>query len=196
VGFHASGAGGSAMEELVAAGTIGGVLDITPHELAEEVAGTGAYAPVVPGRLTAAGRKGIPQVVSTGALEYLCFGPRDSIPPRLRRRKTYMHNPNNANVKLSRAEMRRVGQVMAERLNGAGGPTAVLVPTKGWSVYGGRGGPLHDPVGNRALLEALQKGLRPAVPCTLVDAHINDPEFAQVCVETIVELMEKRERTV
>ncbi len=195
VGFHASGAGGSAMEELVAAGAIGGVLDITPHELAEEVAGAGIYAPVVPGRLTAAGRKGVPQVVSTGSLEYLCFGPRESIPPRLRRRRTYMHNPYNANVKLSRGEMKRVGQVMAERLNQARGPAAVLVPARGWSVYGSRGGPLHDPGGNRALLDALQRGLRSGIPCTLVDAHINDPGFAGACVQTMVGLMREHRRT-
>ncbi|MBW2030561.1 MAG: Tm-1-like ATP-binding domain-containing protein [Deltaproteobacteria bacterium] len=103
--FHASGAGGSAMEELVAAGSIQGIFDLTPHELAEEVVGAGAYIPVRPGRMTAASRAGIPQVVSTGALEYLCFGPRDSIPARLRHRKIYMHNPLNANLKLSRREM-------------------------------------------------------------------------------------------
>ena len=83
VAFHASGAGGSAMEDLIEEGLIQGVFDLTPHELTEEVVGAGAYQPVNPGRLTAAGRKGIPQVVSTGGLEYLCFGPRESIPLRL-----------------------------------------------------------------------------------------------------------------
>ena len=72
--FHASGAGGSAMEELIEEGIIHGVLDLTPHELTEEVVGAGAYIPVKPGRLRAAGAKGIPQVVSTGGMEYLCFG--------------------------------------------------------------------------------------------------------------------------
>ena len=54
---------------------------------------------------------------------------------RLRKRKTYMHNPYNANVKVSRCEMAEVGRVMAERLNAAVGPTAILIPLKGWSVY-------------------------------------------------------------
>ena len=107
--FHASGAGGSAMEELIADGIIHAVLDLTPHELTEEVVGLGAYVPVSAGRLKAAGAMGIPQVVSTGGMEYLAFGPRESIPRRLRRRKIYMHNPYNANVKVS------------GRRNGAGG---------------------------------------------------------------------------
>ena len=61
VAFHASGAGGSAMEDLIAEGLIHGVLDLTPHELTEEVVGAGAYQPVNPGRLTAAGRKASPR---------------------------------------------------------------------------------------------------------------------------------------
>ena len=123
------------MEELIEAGLIKGVLDFTPHELTEEVVGAGAYIPVRPGRLLAAGRSGIPQVVSTGALEYLCFGPKESITPKFRKRKIYMHNPYNANVMASREEMAEVGRVMADRLNQATGPAAVLIPLKGWSGH-------------------------------------------------------------
>lgn len=157
--FHASGAGGSAMEELIEQGIIHGVLDLTPHELTEEVVGAGAYIPVKPGRLRAAGAKGIPQVVSTGGMEYLCFGPKESIPSRLRKRKIYMHNPFNANVGVSRKEMARVGKTMAERLNEARGMTAVLIPLRGWSVYGAKGGPLYDEVGYKMFLKALKNHL-------------------------------------
>lgn len=57
--FHASGAGGSAMEQLIAAGKVAVVLEPTPHELTAEVVGTGWYQPVPSGRLAAAGRAGI-----------------------------------------------------------------------------------------------------------------------------------------
>jgi uncharacterized protein (UPF0261 family) len=191
VAFHASGAGGSAMEDLIADGMIHGVLDLTPHELAEEVVGAGAYRPVNPGRLTTAGKKGIPQVISTGGLEYLCFGPRESVPPGLRRRRIYMHNPYNANVKVSRGEMARVGAVMADRLNNASGPVAVLVPLKGWSVYGAPGGVLHDGVGNRILCKALKSGLRADIPLREIDAHINDGPFIDACVDQLIIYMEE-----
>jgi len=194
VAFHASGAGGSAMEDLIAEGLIQGVFDLTPHELTEEIVGAGAYQPVKPGRLTAAGRKGIPQVVSTGGLEYLCFGPRESIPLRLRKRRIYMHNPYNANVKASRAEMAEVGRVMAGRLNTASGPTAVMVPLQGWSVYGAPGGVLHDGTGNRNLVKALREHLKEGIPLKEIDAHINDAAFVDACIERLVSYMEK-ERT-
>ena len=188
IAFHASGAGGTAMEELIEDGVFQGVVDLTPHELTEEVVGAGAYVPVRPGRLQAAARSGIPQVVSTGAMEYLCFGPKESIPPRLRQRKTYFHNPNNANVKTSRSEMSKVGKVMAQRLNQAKGNTEILIPLKGASIYGSKGGPLYDPVGGALLLKALKQNLDPKIPLREIDAHINDPEFADACVSRFLHL--------
>jgi uncharacterized protein (UPF0261 family) len=187
--FHASGAGGSAMEELVEAGVFKGLVDLTPHELTEEVVGAGAYVPVKAGRMTAAGNAGIAQVVSTGALEYLCFGPKESIPQRLRRRKTYFHNPYNANVKASRKEMEEVGRVMAQRLNGARGPLELLIPMRGWSIYGSKGGALYDPQGNNRLLKALKADLNPDIPIKEIDVHINDSKFADMCVERILNLI-------
>jgi uncharacterized protein (UPF0261 family) len=189
--FHASGAGGSAMEELIEQGGIHGVLDLTPHELTEEVVGAGAYIPVRPGRLKAAGTKGIPQVVSTGGMEYLCFGPKDSIPPRFRKRKIYMHNPLNANVKVSRNEMAQVGEIMAERLNEAKGMTAVLIPLQGWSIYGAKGGPLHDEVGYKIFQNALKKHLSAPIRLEEVNAHINDAVFVDRCVRQLVDFMNK-----
>ncbi len=189
--FHASGAGGSAMEELIDAGVFCGLIDLTPHELAEEVVGEGAYVPVTPGRMLAAGRAGIPQVVSTGALEYVCFGPWDSIPTRLRRRNIYMHNPYNANVKVSRNEMIEIGRVMAKRLNQAKGPIIFLVPKKGWSVYGSSGGPLFDPRGNVLLLNSLKRHLRPEIHFEETDCHINEPLFADRCVDSFLQLLNR-----
>ena len=189
VAFHASGAGGSAMEELIEDGVIQGLLDLTPHELTEEVVGAGAYLPVKPGRLRVAGAKGIPQVISTGALEYVCFGPRESIPPRLRNRKIYMHNPYNANMRASRKELAQVGKIMAERVNDARGPTAVLIPLRGWSVYGAEGGPLHDPKGYGIFTRALKEHLHPGVRLEEIKAHINGSVFVGRCVETLLELI-------
>ena len=191
--FHASGAGGSAMEELIEQGIIHGVLDLTPHELTEEVVGAGVYIPVKPGRLRAAGAKGIPQVVSTGGMEYLCFGPKESIPSRLRKRKIYMHNPFNANVGVSGKEMAQVGKTMAERLNEARRMTAVLIPLRGWSVYGAKGGPLYDEVGYKMFLKALKNHLGAHIRLEEVDAHINDALFVDRCVKQLVEFMNEEE---
>ena len=183
--FHASGACGSAMERLIGAGRVAAVLDLTPHELTEEVIGAGWYQPVEAGRLTAAGERGIPQVVAPGSMEYLCFGPRESVPPRFRRRPTYFHKPLNANVRTSRREMAAVGRILAERLNRAKGPVAFVLPMKGWSVYGAPGGPLHDAAADATFVRSLTHDLRQDIPVHRLPLHINDPAFAEHCCELL-----------
>jgi uncharacterized protein (UPF0261 family) len=185
VAFHASGACGTAMERLIRAGRVAAVLELTPHELTEEVVGAGWYQPVEPGRLTAAAVAGIPQVVAPGGMEYVCFGPRSSVPPRFRRRPTYYHNPLCANVRTNGREMAAVGRVLAARLSRAQGPVAVVLPEKGWSIYGAPGGPLHDAAADAAFVRTLIQGLRRDIPVHRLPLHINDPAFAEHCCELL-----------
>jgi len=190
--FHASGACGSAMERLIRAGRVAAVLELTPHELTEEVLKAGVYQPVEGERLIAAGEMGIPQVVAPGSVEYLCFGPRESIPARLRRRRMYLHNRSNANVRTSREEMAKVGRVLAERLNRAKGPVAMVLPLKGWSIYGAPGGPLHDAAADAAFVQSLTRTLRKDIAFHKLPLHINDPAFAQHCCQLLMEFMAKQ----
>jgi uncharacterized protein (UPF0261 family) len=191
VTFHASGACGTAMEELITEGRIDAVLDLTPHELVGEVLGHDIYTPVRSGRLMAAGRRGIPQVISTGGLDYYCLGPKSSIPPELQDRTTYMHNPQNANVMLTAEELGRLGQEMAERLSASTGPVAMLVPLRGWSEYGREAGPLWNPKGRAAFLTRLKARLHPRIPLVELDCHINDPPFADACVDELKAMLAK-----
>jgi uncharacterized protein (UPF0261 family) len=188
VPFHASGAGGSAMESLVTAGRFRGVLDLTTHELLGELFGDDTYAPVQPGRLTAAGRAGLPQVVAPGGLDYFVFGPEASIPTAYRGRAIHYHNPYNTNVRVTASELRRVGAILAQRLNAARGPTAFLYPVSGWSSIGSQGSPLWDPQANEALREVLRHELRAGVRYIEVGADINAPIFADRMVEVFLDL--------
>jgi len=101
-----------------------------------------------------------------------------------------MHNPMNANLKLSRREMGEVGSTMAKRLNLSRGPVALMIPLRGWSVYGGEGGPFHDPSGNKVLVNALRENLSSDIQLEEIDAHINDNYFIERCVEKLVYFME------
>jgi len=188
VPFHASGACGSAMERLIDEGVIDAVLDLTTHELLAELYPFDAYAPVRPGRLTAAGRRGIPHVVAPGGLEYFCLGGPETVPEWLRRRPTHWHNPYNLNVRAGAEELARTGAEMARRLNAARGPLAVLIPARGWSEVGSPGGVLNDPKANAAFVAALRDGLRADIPLRELDATINDPAFADAAVDALLEL--------
>ena len=90
--FHATGAGGKSMEDLIAEGFIQGVLDLTTTEWADELCG-GVFA-AGPHRLQAAGAAGIPQVIAPGCLDMVNFGAPETVPVRFKGRLFYEWNPS------------------------------------------------------------------------------------------------------
>jgi uncharacterized protein (UPF0261 family) len=190
--FHAVGSGGQAMEAMVDAGLIDGVVDVTTSELTDELCG-GVFT-AGPDRLTAAGRRGIPQVVVPGALEVINFGPRASVPARLDvpERTIVVHNPSVCAVRTNAAESAELGRILATKVNAATGPTAVLLPLRGLSKYEAPGGPYVDPEADAALFDAIRTTLRPGIELREEDANVNDPEFADAAVETFLRLWAKR----
>ena len=109
--FHQTGAGGGSMEKLLEAGFIAGSLDATTTEFCDQVAG-GVLA-AVPERLESAGARGIPQVVSLGALDMVNFGPMDSVPERYRERNLYVHNPTITLMRTTPDECREIAAIIA-----------------------------------------------------------------------------------
>jgi uncharacterized protein (UPF0261 family) len=186
--FHATGSGGRAMEEMIDAGLIDGVIDYTTSELTDELCG-GVFS-AGPNRLEAAGRMGIPQVVVPGALEVINFGPRDTIPARydVPERRVVIHNPSVSAVRTNAGESAQLGALLATKVNAATGPTAVLLPLRGLSKYEAPDGPYVDPEADAALFAAIRATLREDVTCREIDANINDPAFADTTVETFLDL--------
>ncbi len=184
--FHAVGSGGTAMEELIARGLFTGVLDLTTHELVDHLAG-GAYGNIGPERLETAGRKGIPQVVGPGGLDCIAVL-EEGIPARFQGRKFYHHDFRRC-ARPSTEELTQVAQAMAERLNRAQGPVKVLLPLQGWSEADREGEPLYDPEGDQAFGEELKRRLKPEIEVVEVDAHINEPLYAETAVALLEGMM-------
>ena len=190
VAFHTVGTGGQALEGTVEQGLIDGVLDLVTHELTDHL--YGGFCDAGPARLEAAGKKGIPQVVVPGCLDFIVFSPPEKIPESLRERKVYRHTPEVAVVRANKDEMVSIGKVMTEKLNRALGPLVVVVPNQGFSPANKRGKPLYDPEADRAFVEVLRQRLKPSVRIVEVNAHINDELFAKQAVGLLCELMQKK----
>jgi uncharacterized protein (UPF0261 family) len=188
--FHATGVGGRSMESLVRDGFLAGVLDITTTELADEVAGGTLSAG--PERLEAAGLAGIPQVVSLGALDMANFGPMETVPERFHGRLLYQHNPAVSLMRTTPEENVMLGRLIAEKLNRASGPVALVVPLRGVSMIDAPGAPFFDPEADAALFDALRAHLAPQVELVEIDAHINDPAFADTLAQTFHRLVTRR----
>ena len=144
---HAVGSGGRSMEELITDGYIVGMLDITTHEIADEL--FGGVLGAGPDRLTAAGKKGIPQVVSVGGLDLLNFGPRDTLPKKFEderasswprhlrpqpdghlRRRIGRRRPSDWVGRSPRSSMRPPGRPFCASRCGDGAPSTLLRPTR------------------------------------------------------------------
>jgi len=181
--FHATGTGGRAMEDLVRQGVIDGVLDVTTTEWADEL--VGGVLNAGPERLDAAGEEGIPQVVSTGALDMVNFGPRDSVPEEFEGRLFHIHNPQVTLMRTTAEENAELGEIIAGKLNAATGATALALPLGGVSMLDVEGEDFHDPEADRALFDALREGIADDVELIEMETDINDEAFAEAIAETL-----------
>ena len=199
--LHASGSGGMALEELVRSGEISGVLDITASEVVNELLG-GIYS-AGPHRLEAAGAIGVPQVISLGAYDFANFGPKETIPEKYKGRNFFFYTPSITLMRTNVEENHLFGKVIANKLNKSCGPTALLIPRKGFSALDRKGsgrqqmsldgtltGEWYDPEADLALINSLKQHLDLSkVLLREVDFHINDPQFAEIAVELLTGLM-------
>jgi uncharacterized protein (UPF0261 family) len=183
--FHATGIGGQAMEQLIDDGAIQAVLDLTTTELADEL--VGGVMSAGPGRLEAAGRKGIPQLVCPGAIDMVNFGPAETVPVKFRSRKLYVHNPTVTLLRTTPEECAAIGRTTATRLNRATGPVTVLIPLQGVSAIDKLGGPFYSPEALNSYRSALKATLNSTIELVELDAHINDDSFARAATDLLLQ---------
>ncbi|HWH95274.1 MAG TPA: Tm-1-like ATP-binding domain-containing protein, partial [Baekduia sp.] len=187
--FHATGTGGRAMEALAEAGFLSGVLDVTTTELCDDL--VGGVLSAGPTRLEAAGRVGLPQVVSLGALDMVNFGARDTVPPQFEDRNLYVHNPSITLMRTTADECAELGRRIARKLSAATGPVALFVPLGGVSLIDAEGQPFYDPDADEALFAALREGLDGRVELIEMDYNINDETFAEAMADKLTNYLEE-----
>src|SRR6185295_17589848 len=185
--FHATGTGGMTMESFLADGLIAGSLDITTTELADEL--VGGILSAGPNRLTGAALRGVPQVISVGALDMVNFGPPETAPERFKDRKFHHHNANVTLMRTTPAENDKLGKEIAQKASASRGPTAVLIPLQGVSAIDKEGQPFWWPEADLALFQSIRNWIGPQVQLIELDRHINDPEFARMAAQTLLRMM-------
>jgi len=191
--FHASGVGGKSLERLAASGELAGVVDVTTHELADLVV-DGVYSAGT-ARMTGAGAAGLPQVIVPGAIDHSNFWV-GQVPDQYKTREFFQYNPQNLLMRTNAEEFKKLAAEFASRLNAAKGPVRILIPLEGFSEHTRRRA--QDLAGN-------DKGMWRRIEeyCTFTDTlkshlngaridelslHINDPVFADACVDAFVEI--------
>ncbi|MEY7848107.1 Tm-1-like ATP-binding domain-containing protein [Natrarchaeobius sp. A-rgal3] len=185
--FHATGAGGRALEDLVRQGIIDGVLDVTTTEWADEL--VGGVLSAGPDRLDAAAETGTPQVVSVGALDMVNFGPRESVPGTFEGRTFHEHNPAVTLMRTTATETEELGRIISEKLSRSRGATALYLPLEGVSMLDVEGEVFHDPEADTALFETLRETIDDTVELVEYETEINDERFAVAMAKRLDEYM-------
>lgn len=180
--FHATGMGGRAFESLAAQGAFACVMDFATQEVGNFINGSAIHAGE--SRLTAAGRAGIPQIVSSGCYDLVDLAGWQPMPGALQGLPSHAHNRLLTSVVLDAPRRRDVARALAERLAGAKGETVFILPTQGCHALDRPGADLCDPDGLAAFVDELTKVCPDNVTLKALDAHINDDAFVDTVLAT------------
>lgn len=185
--FHANGAGGAAMESLAREGFFDMLVDWTTHEIVDREAGG-----IFPGRddhLDILAERDIPCLVSTGAIDYVCMGSYEQMPPEWQNRNIIVHNRNITLVRATAAEMKKAADFLARKLNRSLGPVKVMIPLEGFSEPNARGKQFHNPETDGEFRNHLKAALHENIEVLELPFHINDDEFVKRAAEEIVSML-------
>lgn len=181
--FHATGMGGRAFESLAAEGAFAAVLDFAPQEVANHHFGSAISAGS--DRLTNAGAKGIPQIVSIGCYDLVDLVGWHALPERFRDRPAHAHNRLLTSVVLTSEEREELAGVICDKLAAATGPVTLILPSQGGNEWDREGAPLADAEGLARFCAAMRASCPPNVRLVDIDAHINDPAFAEAALAQV-----------
>lgn len=172
--FHATGMGGRAFESLAGDGAFAAVMDFAPQEVSNHLFG-GLSAGE--GRMTHAGRAGVPQMIAPGCYDLVDFVGWQGVPAPLRGRECHAHNRLLTSAMLAAEERRAVARSICEKLAGATAPVAFFLPTAGCNEWDRAGGDLHDAAGLSAFCEEMRSRSPANVDVQELPCHINDVAF-------------------
>lgn len=185
--FHSIGT--CILERLIRQGYFCGVLDLSAYELVNQVCG--GIVRNGEEKFKPASEKGIPQVIAPGALDFFPMYATEPLSAEHTKRRHLLHAMVHL-VKTTPPEQERIATLLAEKINKTKGPTAVLVPLEGFSrLDHGKEAPFYEPGAGRRFMNVLKEKIsNPLVEVEAIEAHINDPAFAQRATASLLERCE------
>jgi len=185
--LHAAGMGGRAFESLAAEGAFAAVMDFAPQEVANHLMGSSISAGA--DRMTAAGRRGTPQMVSIGCYDLVDFVGWQEAPAKLKGQEVHAHNRLLSSVLLTADQRREMARAFAAKLAEAKGPSTLFLPLHGGNEWDRPDGPLCDPDGLAAFIEELRAACPDTTELVEIDSHINDTAFTDAVLRRFDEMV-------
>jgi len=135
-----------------------------------------------------------PRLIIPGGLDCAVLEfDRACIPEQYKDRKIFFYDFRSA-IRLTPDESRVLAGTVAHKLNQSRNANRVLIPLGGWSEADKEGDVLFDPESSGAFCEVLEKTLNARVQIFKVDHHINDPDFAKVAADLMIEMINDQDK--
>lgn len=186
IGFHATGIGDRAMEEMIAEGFLGGVIDLATGGVGEHL--YGFMRDAGPNRLESAAKVGIPQIISTCGVNHITPS-KSKYTAEHKGRRRYDLDKSRTWLRMTPNELKEVSEVFAEKLNKSLGLVKVVIPLKGWSSIDSPGRPTYDPEEDAIFIKELSRRLKKEIEVIQVDANMEDPEFAKAVISAALDVL-------
>ncbi len=177
------------MEDMIKKGYFCSVIDLATNEITDNTVGPPAFHDAGPNRLETACKKGIPQIIVPGCVDFFAQGAPETIPEKWRNRKKYYHNPKFTLIRPSHEEMEKIAQRFCKKLNSAKGPVKVILPLLGMSIGGVKGGSTYDPEGDKIFFETLKNCLNDDILVVEENLHVNEEAFANRIFNEFISMM-------
>lgn len=192
--FHAVGAGGRAMEQLMRDHVITAVLDYAQGDIVDAL--FGGIRAGDENRLTVAVEMGLPQVVVPGGVDHIgiVLDEPNAVPDEYKDRLYAYHNPVILVPRTTAVEITRVIEEIGRRLTHDSSNTVFVLPKKGVSSYSVEGGELYDAESDQALFAAARSALPDNIPLKEIEAQIESEEFVDIIVAELVRLIEEHDK--
>jgi uncharacterized protein (UPF0261 family) len=107
------------------------------------------------------------------------------LPDHLSGLPAHAHNRLLSSVVLDANARRQVAREIMDKLAQAKGEVVFLLPTQGGNEWDRAGGPLHDADGLAAFIAEIRASCPANVTLVELDAHINDPAFAETTLRIV-----------
>ena len=189
--FHAIGAGGDAMEQMMRDGIIHAVLDYAMGDIADGV--FGVLRSASDSRLTTAGKLGLPQVLIPGGTEHLgVLTDADVIPAEFAGQQHTWHSPVIFVPRVNAEQSAKIAADISQRLSHTTGKAKFLMPLQGVSRYSSADrGEIPNPELDQLYWEQLQAVLPSTVEREALDYNAEDPAFVEYAVQSLISLIEQ-----
>ena len=182
--FHTTGAGGTAMEEIVRERDVAVVLDLSLVEVVDLL--NGGLCSAGPDRCKIELAKGIPVIFAPGNIDFIIAGPIDDAKARYPGKRYHVHNAALTAVRTEIPELNQIADHMAGLIRDAKGPVSFFVPLGGFSSHDSTEGHLYDPSLPPVFAEHLKSVMPANTEVITLPHHINDEPFADAIIERVV----------